>query len=250
MTKKRYSIVGMIVGVVLVLLGSFTMSGLLGGNTVIATSNSSILYESGYGKFGADFYTYVTNNAAEAASAARTVSSNLNAIANLLKSISGIIMIAFGLFMNCFFGIKFIETKDEEKSSVLSNLIDKSSEQQNSHEETVEEDTDTKENNTFEESLATDEDAVISESTVDASSQSQESTISDEVLAEKDSFLEEIESKDSMIEIWNIWRKYNLSRCYPTANDYIRNNKDQEQLNGKKGNLQAEKEAIIKLLQD
>ena len=111
MTKKHYSVVGMIIGTILVLMGIFAMSGALGGNTVIATSNSSYLYSSGYASFGADFYTYVTNNAEEAASAARTISSNLNQIASFLKTVLGIMMMAFGFFMNCFFGLKLVEIK-------------------------------------------------------------------------------------------------------------------------------------------
>lgn len=117
MSKKYYAVCGMIVGSILVLMGILAMSGALGGNMTLASGSSSILYSSGYASFGADFYTYVTNNAEEAASASRTVAVNLVGIAGFLKTALGLLMMAFGLFMNCFFGIRLAETKAEAKRS-------------------------------------------------------------------------------------------------------------------------------------
>ncbi len=107
----------MIVGTIIVLMGILTLSGVLGQKADTATTPSSFIYSSGYASFGADFYTYVTNNAEEAASAARTIAANQTVIYGFLKLAFGLFMIAFGLFMNCFFGVKLAETKDAEHAS-------------------------------------------------------------------------------------------------------------------------------------
>ena len=70
---------------------------------------------------------------------------------------------------------------------------------------------------------------------------------SSEVLAQKQSFLDEIETMNSMVEIWNCWRKYNLSTTYPTVNNFIRECKDIEQLHGKSEGFQFQKESISKM---
>ena len=62
-------------------------------------------YPKDYIEFGADFYTYVNNNAAEAAIAARTVASNLDSIADVIKSACGIFLIGFGLLSLCCFAM-------------------------------------------------------------------------------------------------------------------------------------------------
>ena len=107
MIKKLVSAAGMLVGVVVIVMGILVMAGVLGGNAYSA-STASYQFDSGYASFGADFYTYVSNNAAEAASATRTVASNLVRIADLLKNALGILTIAFGAFMLFYFAIKFL----------------------------------------------------------------------------------------------------------------------------------------------
>lgn len=113
MSKKSYAIIGIIIGAVLVLMGVLTMSGTFGGAADTASS-ASYLYDSGYASFGADFYTYVTNNAQEAASAGRTTARNLYEIAKLLKTVLGIMLIGFGLFSECLFGMKLAQMKADE----------------------------------------------------------------------------------------------------------------------------------------
>ena len=108
MNKKTFAIIGVVGGAILIFLGILAMSGSLGGDASNA-SGSSYLYDSGYASFGADFYTYVSNNAAEAASAARTTAANLRDIAELLKNVSGILLMGFGLFMVCFFGMSLAD---------------------------------------------------------------------------------------------------------------------------------------------
>ena len=109
MNKKTMSLVGMIVALAMVLFGILAMAGALGGNT--SWASGSYLYDSGYASFGADFYTYVSNNAAEAASATRTVAGNLGDIADLLKNVCGLFLIGFGAMAFCFFGSSFSEAK-------------------------------------------------------------------------------------------------------------------------------------------
>ena len=62
-------------------------------------------------------------------------------------------------------------------------------------------------------------------------------------------FLEEIKSIDSMVAIWNTWRKYSLDKKYPSVNDYIRQSKDAEQLHGLKEDSKEEKKIIKEMLQ-
>ena len=115
MNRKGYSITGMIGGALVILVGILVMAGVPGGETHVA-SDAPYSYDSGYAKFGADFYTFVTNNAEEAASASRTAANNLNEIASLLKIAIGSFLTGFGLFMLCFFGIKYCEGSEAAKS--------------------------------------------------------------------------------------------------------------------------------------
>lgn len=85
--------------------------------------------------------------------------------------------------------------------------------------------------------------------TVPATPQKKTAPLSPEQIAEKQSFLKEIESNNSMVEIWNTWRKYNLSSRFIAVNDYIRQSKDQEQLHGVTNDIQSQKETIKNLLQ-
>lgn len=103
MSKKVFATLGMIFGLVIALCGILTITGEMGGDTSYPSS-APYSYESGYASFGADFYTYVSNNSAEAASAARTTASNLEDIAELLKNVFGIFLIGFGMMGFCFFG--------------------------------------------------------------------------------------------------------------------------------------------------
>lgn len=103
MSKKTFGLIGMIVSLAIVLCGILTITGTFGGDTGYASG--SYLYDSGYASFGADFYTYVSNNAAEAADGARTAANNLDDIAELLKNALGIFLIGFGAMGFCFFGM-------------------------------------------------------------------------------------------------------------------------------------------------
>ena len=103
MNKKKFAKVAMIVSLVLVFFGFLMLCGAMGGNT--SSAYSSYTYDSGYASFGADFYTYVSNNAAEAASASRTAANNLDDIATLLKGFGGIFLMGYGLLNFCNYGM-------------------------------------------------------------------------------------------------------------------------------------------------
>lgn len=113
MNKKTVSLIAMIVSVLIVFFGILVMAGSLGGDTGYASS--AYLYDSGYASFGADFYTYVSNNAAEAASASRTIASNLDAISQLLKNACGIFLMGFGLLSLCHFTMIWLGEKKEDE---------------------------------------------------------------------------------------------------------------------------------------
>ena len=113
MNKKTLSLVGIIVGFVFVLVGILSLSGSLGGNTSYPDT-APYLYDSGYATFGADYYTYSVNNAAEAASAARTIATNLDDIADFLKIFCGLFSMCFGAAIVCCFGIYRVGLNEAE----------------------------------------------------------------------------------------------------------------------------------------
>lgn len=110
MNKKIISLIAMIVSAAIAVCGILVLTGSLGGDT--SYPGSSTLYDSGYSKFGADFYTYVSNNAAEAASAARTTANNIGDIADLLKNVCGLSMLGIGLLCLCHFSMIWITEKN------------------------------------------------------------------------------------------------------------------------------------------
>ena len=114
MNKKTFTLIGLIAGILAVVLGILILAGVFGGDTRTGGSAYSP-YDSGYTRFGADFYTYVSNNAQEAASASRTAATNLDEIARLLKFALGGLCIVFGLFSTALFGCKFVDLKEQGK---------------------------------------------------------------------------------------------------------------------------------------
>lgn len=100
--KFYFSLIGMISGFLLIVFGALAIFGVLGDAHYY--TDSPYRYDHGYTSFGADFYTYVSNNAAYAAEAASAAVSNVRATANILKNTIGISMICFGLFGICGFG--------------------------------------------------------------------------------------------------------------------------------------------------
>lgn len=141
MSKKNFSMIGMVVSLVVALCGILTIAGVMGGDAYSANSAPSY-YDSGYAIFGADFYGYVTNNAAEAADAARATASNLVSIAHLLRNVCGIFLVGFGLMGFAGFGYLWCGFKKEKPVAVVPKAADAVLEEQNvaeSEEESVEE---------------------------------------------------------------------------------------------------------------
>lgn len=104
MSKKTFAVMGMIISAVIVLMGLLVLTGAMGGD--VDYPSSLPYYDSGYASFGADFYTYVTNNAAEAASSAHATARNVMEMSNMLRAACGISMMGFGLLALCYFGIQ------------------------------------------------------------------------------------------------------------------------------------------------
>ena len=111
MRGKSFSAAGMIVSALIVIFGILFIAGALTEETY--TAGGAGMYDSGYASFGADFYTYVSNNAAEAAAAGRTAASNLDDIFHLARTFGGIFLIGFGLLAFCLFGMKWREFSAE-----------------------------------------------------------------------------------------------------------------------------------------
>ena len=101
--RKFFSILG------LLFCGAVVYFGIqfLNGDVVSAPNSSSstpYYYDSGYASFGGDFYTYVNNNAAEAAEAARTMASNQIKLFRLMTKFFGYFLISLGGMGACLFG--------------------------------------------------------------------------------------------------------------------------------------------------
>lgn len=109
--KKGWSVTGMIMSFLVIVLGVLMISGQAGflNLGVRSSQDSSALYPKynysrGFAKFGGDYYTYVNNNAADAAYYADMAAYNIVVMTNRMNTISGLFMIAFGAFGVCLFG--------------------------------------------------------------------------------------------------------------------------------------------------
>ncbi len=111
--KKTFSMLGIVFSALLLLLGLLTLSGGLVDGSAKEASSAPYSYDSGYASFGADFYTYVSNNAEEAAAAGRATAYNLTLIFRLIKTAGGSLMMCLGAMGACFFGLKYADVKAE-----------------------------------------------------------------------------------------------------------------------------------------
>ncbi|MBQ7399347.1 MAG: hypothetical protein IJW06_02645 [Clostridia bacterium] len=116
--KKTFSIIGILVGVALIIIGIATMGGGLGGNTSHGFTNA-LNHDNGYTSFGAAFYTYVNNNAAEISENTSQIAWNTDDIGDFLKNFFGIISICFGMITICGFGIVYSGCPKKEKTNVF-----------------------------------------------------------------------------------------------------------------------------------
>ena len=113
MNKKLLATLGMVFSAVLVLASILVFAGAMGGDANYPSS-APYSYDSGYASFGADFYTYVSNNAGEAASASRTAANNVRELCELMKNVCGCFLLGFGLLGFCHFGIVRCECRKQE----------------------------------------------------------------------------------------------------------------------------------------
>lgn len=124
MKKKSFATIGMIVGVLVIISGILVLTGVLGLSTQYPSMQTT--YDYGYTQFGADFYTFVSNNAYQAAASSYTAAYNVHALATLLKIVFSIFFMGFGMFMFCYFGIKRADNTIEEvfaRTNIISDHI-------------------------------------------------------------------------------------------------------------------------------
>lgn len=114
MEKKTIAKFGMIVGVLIVIFGILIAVGVLGAETVPPYDSGS--YKTGFASFGADFYTYASNNAYLAGVASNRTVNNLCRIRDFLGLVFGVGFISFGLFMLCHFGLVLSGISSEKAS--------------------------------------------------------------------------------------------------------------------------------------
>lgn len=85
--------------------------------------SSGVGYDKGYAKFGADFYNYVSNNAAKAASGASVAADNIGELIQLIQHVCGCAMICWGLLSTCKFGLKLSTIKREEEKAKNTEVV-------------------------------------------------------------------------------------------------------------------------------
>lgn len=116
--KKGFVLAGMVCGALAIVIGICIMFGIFGGNPDYFVGVGS-RYDKGYASFGADAYTYISNNAAWAASAAEVAARNAQELVELARNVGGCLFIVIGAFMVCFFGMRYSEfgKMSEEQTS-------------------------------------------------------------------------------------------------------------------------------------
>lgn len=117
MNKKISNILRLIVCAALIIIGVITLfGGFTGDNYYSSPSNYN--YDVGYATFGADFYNFVSNNAAYAAYNTARVAARVSDLIDLMENIFGFAFIAVGLLGICKFGIK-----EEKRCENCSNEV-------------------------------------------------------------------------------------------------------------------------------
>ena len=99
--SKIFTTVGMVLCGVFFLLGFLALVGAFTGSI---SHSDHTTRSSGYSTFGADFYTYVNNNAAMAANNTGSAANNLAHLQTLVATVGGIIIMAISGIGFCLFG--------------------------------------------------------------------------------------------------------------------------------------------------
>lgn len=117
MSKKASSILGLVTSIVLAVIGILILCEVFGGShgSLVSPYN----YDYGYATFGADFYNYVSNNAAYSAKGTVAVYQTLSSLNDLLKNAFGFLFIGIGLFGVCHFAPQ-IEKKANKTVEIVS----------------------------------------------------------------------------------------------------------------------------------
>ncbi len=142
MSRKTYAKIGMVSCAIIAIMGLLILCGAMGGNT--QDSYGSFGYTNGKASFGADFYTYVNNNAYRAASAAEVTADNLNEIGTLLRWSLGILVLGIGAIGACGFGIVYCgcdkteQPNEEDKAAVAPEAAQESHKEAAQTDETAE----------------------------------------------------------------------------------------------------------------
>ena len=135
--RKLFAIIGILFGCVAIYFG-FQFLNEEAVTPPHSASSAPYSYDSGYATFGADFYTFATNNAAEAASATRTVASNQIQLFKLMSHFYGCVLIVLGAMGVCLFGFLFFEKEPETPATPVVSNIEKE-EQKRLEEEQIKE---------------------------------------------------------------------------------------------------------------
>ena len=117
MHNQKFVKMGIFIGVVIVAFGLYFYTQTT-NEPLSSGTGSSYLYDDGYASFGGDFYTYVNNNTAGAAIAARATAQNVESLYTMIGKIASIFTICFGGATICLFG-SFLEPKIVASSSVV-----------------------------------------------------------------------------------------------------------------------------------
>lgn len=115
MKEKKFLTMGIVISVLIVFLGILTMANVFCSE--ISTIGNTTLYDHGYSAFGADFYTYVSNNAADAASTSRTTAKNVILLISLIKTTSGLFLCSIGAMGFCYFSAAAAKVQAAEPAS-------------------------------------------------------------------------------------------------------------------------------------
>lgn len=125
MSKKISKIIGLVVSVILIIVGIAIFNGELTGDRYYSEP-SVYSYDYGYATFGADFYTFVSNNAALAAYHTGKAEAQISNMITLMENVFGWVFITAGMFGICKFGKKDEDTVKNNTIEVpMENFDDK-----------------------------------------------------------------------------------------------------------------------------
>lgn len=128
--KKKFSIVGIIVGVAFILVGILAMAGVFGGIPSYPKYTPA-KYDLGYGTFGADYYTYSVNNTAEIANFTEATCYGVAEITKFLTAFMGVSSMLVGVIVICGFGIVLSTCKNDEVGNDSGYINDNNQQSEN-----------------------------------------------------------------------------------------------------------------------